>query len=367
MVLRNVERLPWRSALSALATGCAVALIVMAWYLFDAVDFARNVHFRLVQREDVMVSFQDLEPARARYELARLPGVRRVEEFRAAPVRLRRGARAKRATALGLLTDGELHGLADRRGALHQLPRGGLLLTTFLAKKLDVEPGQTVVFEVLEGARPVREMPVAGLVDEMLGASVYLSVDSLNDLMNDGRVMSGAFLAADSARMSALHTRLKGLPAVSGVSVSQSMRTSFDRTLAESFAIPLRLMMVFACIIAAGIVYNGVSVALSERSRELATLRVLGFYSREVEAMLLAEQGLLTMVGLPVGFALGYGSSALLTRLYETEMFRLPFVAEPLTYAMAAAIVLAVSAVSALGVRRRLSRLDIVDALKLRE
>jgi putative ABC transport system permease protein len=367
MVLRSIERLPWRAVLSSLGTGCAVALVVTAWYLFDAIDLARNIQFRLVQREDVMVTFQDLRPATARFELARLPGVRRVEEFRVAPVRLRHGARAKRTTALGLLTDGELHGLVDRRGVLHALPRGGLLLTTFLAKQLDVEPGQTVTLEVLEGARPVREMLVAGLVDEVLGSSVYLSLGAFNDLMNDGRVMSGAFVAADSARLPALHARLKGLPTVSGVSVTETMRDSFDRTFAESFAIPIRLLVVFACIIASGIVYNGVGVALSERSRELATLRVLGFFSKEVEAMLLGEQALLTVIGLPVGFALGYTLCAVLVDRFETEMFRLPLVAEPLTYAMSAAIILAAAALSALAVRRRLSQLDLVDALKLRE
>jgi putative ABC transport system permease protein len=145
------------------------------------------------------------------------------------------------------------------------------------------------------------------------------------------------------------------------------MMTAFDQTLAESFAIPLRMLMLFACIIAAGIVFNGMAVALSERERELATLRVLGFSPEEVERILVGEQALLTAIGLPVGSAMGFALCILIAVRFETEMFRLPLAVDASTYVLAAAGVVAAGAVAALFVRRRLARLDLVGVLKARE
>jgi putative ABC transport system permease protein len=367
ITLRNIERRVGRSGFAVLGTACAVALVVASWFLFDAIDRARDMHFYVVQRDDVMVTFQDVHPSDTRRELARLPGVRRVEVFRSSPVRLRRGSVVKRTTALGMSPDGDLHQIADRSGAVHPLARGGVLLTAFLARQLGVTAGQTVTMEVLEGTRPVRDLRVAGLVDEVLGTTVYLPIDTLNDLLHEGNAVSGAFLAVNPADAPVLYTRLRGIPSISGVSVKQAMLAGFDQTLAESFAIPLRVLIGFACIIAAGVVYNGMTVALSERSRELATLRVLGFSPQEVERILIGEQGLLTAIGLPVGFGLGFALCVLMTVRFETEMFRLPLVVEASTYGVAAGGVLAAGAVAALIVRRRLAQLDLVGVLKARE
>lgn len=367
IALRNIERRVGRSVAAILGTACAVALVIAAWFLFDAVQRGRDTHFFLVQRDDVSVVFQEVRPAAARFDLVRLPGVRRVDVFRAVPVRLRSSRGMKRTTALGLTPEGTLHRIVDREGVVYPLARGGVLVTTYLAEQLDLKAGQSVTVEILEGARPRRDLTVAGVVDEILGTSVYLDIALVNELLREGRAISGAFLAVDPVEASNLYQYLRRVPAISGVSVRQAMMLGFDRTFAESFAIPIRMLVVFGSIIAAGIVFNGVSVALSERGRELATLRVLGFVPREVERILLGEQALLTAVGLPVGFLLGFLLSALIAVRFETELFRLPLAVEPSTYVLGAGVVVAAAVVSSLVVRRRLSRLDLVEVLKARE
>jgi putative ABC transport system permease protein len=123
----------------------------------------------------------------------------------------------------------------------------------------------------------------------------------------------------------------------------------------------------FACVLAFGVTYNAARISLSERSRELATLRVLGFTRAEISYILLGEIGLLAFVALPAGCALGYGLARLFVTAFKTELFRIPLAIEPATYGLAVVIGLAATLVSALLVRHRVDRLDLIAVLKTRE
>jgi putative ABC transport system permease protein len=367
LVVRSIERRPLRAALSALGTAFALALVVLGAFLFDTIDYAKTLQFQVVQREDAAIAFQDPLDSAVLLELGRFTGVRRVEPYRAVPVRLRHGRRTERTALLGLPVDGELHHITDGQGIRHRVPVSGLLLTTFLGDRLGVGAGDVVEVKALEGRRPVAEVPVAGLVDEVLGASAYMSDAAVSRLMNDGAAVSGAFLAVDPVAASSVYGRLKRLPAVTAVNVRQAQQAGFDQTLAESFQIPLRMLIVFACVIAAGLVYNGMSIAMAERYREIGTLRALGFSRGEVTRLMLAEQGLLTIIGLPVGAGLGILACLLVVARFSSEMFRLPLIVVPATYLTAAGLIVLAGACSALPVRRRIARLPLVEVLKLRE
>lgn len=367
IVLRNLERQPLKALLSTLGLALAVAIVVTGFYAFDAVDWMRNVQFGRIQREDVTVVFRDPGESAACHELARLPGVLRVEPFRSAAVRLRHGPRAERTAILAMDRNAELRQIVDAGLRTHELPLEGLLLTSMLAAKLGVRPGDSLTVEVLEGRRPVREVEVAGLVDEMVGTAVYMERGELGRLLGEGPAVSGAWLAVDPAASATLYARLKRLPAVSGVAVKQVMLEGFDKTVAESFRLSLMTVIGFACVIAFGVVYNGARIGLSERGRELASLRILGFSRREVATMLLGEQTLLTLLSLPLGFAIGYGLCALMAWRFESELFRLPLVISSTTWLLAVGVVGAAAVLSGLAVRYRLDRMDLVSVLKTRE
>jgi putative ABC transport system permease protein len=122
-----------------------------------------------------------------------------------------------------------------------------------------------------------------------------------------------------------------------------------------------------AVIIAFGVVYNSARIQLSEHARELASLRVLGFTRAEVSRVLLSELVLLTLVAIPVGWVIGYGFGWLLIQAFSSDLYRVPFTIERATYAKAALVVLVATAASALIVRRRIDRLDLVAVLKTRD
>jgi putative ABC transport system permease protein len=247
------------------------------------------------------------------------------------------------------------------------LPPEGVVLTAKLGEILRVGPGDTITIEVLEGTRPVRRAAVAGLVDELLGLSAYMDRRALNRLLREGGTLSGAWLRVDPVAAAALYGRLKRLPSVAGVASRDAALASFEATLAESIGIMTAILVGFAGALAVAMVYNAARVALSERARELASLRVLGFTRGEISLMLLGEQGLLTLAGNAVGLAMGYGFCAVLSGLYQWELFRFPLIVSAQTYAFAVVVVLGAAAASGVLIRRRLDRLDLVAVLKTRE
>jgi putative ABC transport system permease protein len=367
MILRNVTRRPTRAALSILGMAFAVAILILGRYFVDAIRYIADVQFRIVQRDDVTVTFHDPLPARTRYAIEHLPGVLTSEPFRAVAARLRFGHRTRRTGLMGLAPQGRLHRLIDQHLHPLEVPPEGVLLTTKLAEILDVSPGDMLTVEVLEGERPVRTVPVVGVVDELVGLSAYMDVRALNRLMREGGSVSGAFLSVDARQAPQLYSELKQMPAVGGVAIRTVALQSFEDTLARSMGIFTTVLVLFACVIAVAMVYNAARIALSERGRELASLRVLGFTRGEVAVLLLGEQALLTLLAIPLGSLIGYEICALLARQYQWELFRLPLVVRGDNYAFAFLVVMAAALLSGLVVRRRLDRLDLVEVLKTRE
>ena len=367
MILRNLERRPWKAALSVLGMSLAVAILIVGFYFFDAIDYLVQVQFRAAQRDDVTVSLAEPHGEQARYDINHLTGVLRSEPFRTVPARIRFAHRSKRIAVQGLEPDPDLRRVVGQNFAVASIPTEGVLLTSKLAETLGVRPGDTVTLEILEGKRPVQRIPVSGTVDEMIGLSAYMEISTLNRFMREGRSVSGAYLSVDSAELAALYSQLKRTPAVAGVAVRQAMLESFYRTIAQSLSMSTTALNCFACLIAIGMVYNGARVALSERGHELASLRVLGFNQREISFMLLGEQGLLGLASLPLGFLVGYGFCALLTAAMQTELYRMPLVVNAKTFALSASIVALASIGTGALLYRRLRRLDLVAVLKTRE
>jgi putative ABC transport system permease protein len=282
-------------------------------------------------------------------------------------VRLHRGHREHRLAIQGLIDDPQLHRLLNAQLQPVALPVQGLLVTDYLADLLGVGPGDWLDVEVLEGQRPELRMPVAAVVAENIGLNAYMRLDQLNRVLREGEVINAVYLQVDEAERAALFRQLKDMPRVAGVSLQSEAVRSFREDMAETMLAFTLIITLLAVIIAVGVVYNSARIALAERARELASLRIIGFRRAEVSYILLGELALLTVLALPPGFVLGRGVIELIASRLGSELFRVPAVVAPSTYAMAASVVLAAAVVSGLLVWRRLQRMDIIEVLKTRE
>lgn len=367
MIARNIERRFGKACLSMVGIASAVAVLVVGQFFYDSIEQMIRIQFETVQREDVNITFADPRSSSARQEVARLPAVLRSEPYRAVPVRLQSGHRAKRLEIIGLDPGGELRRLTGSDLRPVRLPPEGLVLSNALAKLLGVMPGDLITVEVMEGARPVRLVPVAATVDELIGLSAYMDGGALNRLLDEGSPVSGAFLSVDPLAAPRLYDLLKRTPAVSGVALRESMLASVRALIGESLAITTSVLLLFSCIIASGMVYNGVRINLSEREHELASLRVLGFTHGEVSWVLLGEQAFLTCAAIPFGWGLGFALSAFLARRMSTELYRIPLVISNGSYAFSFLVVTMAVLLSGLLVYGRIRRLDLIAVLKTRE
>lgn len=367
MILRALERRPWRALASVLGIALGGALIVVGLFSMDGMDAMLDVQFNVAQRQDVTVTFVEPVSERARWEIERLPGVLRAEPTRSVPARLGLRHRSRQVGITGVVRDARLFRVVDASARVVTLPPGGLVLSDKLASLLGAVPGDRVTVEVLEGARPRREVPVSAVVEESMGTSAYMELGALHRLMRESGVLSGAYLEVDEEGLEALYRRLKGLPAVAGVTLRAATIDSFNRTIKENLGTSIFFNVLFAAVIACGVVYNTARVTLSERSHELASLRVLGFTRAEISFILLGELAILTLAAVPLGLGLGYAFSALLVEAFTTEVYRIPLVVSSKVLAYSAMTVLAAAAISGFAVRRRLDHLDLIAVLKTRE
>ena len=367
MILRNLGRHPVRSATSVIGIAAAVSMLVLGTFFLDSIDVLMDAQFNVQQRQDVTVSFVLPASSRSLYEMRELPGVVHAEPTRSVPARLKAAQRSRIVAIQGLVAAPELNRVVDVRSGPVQLPPGGLVLSLKLAEVLDASVGDLVTVEVLDGERPVVVTPVSGIVEEYMGTSAYMEIGALRTLLNEGRTLSGAYLKVDSAYADELYARLKSTPAVAGVALKGTAIESFEKTLAETFYVMIFFNLIFSGVIAGGVVYNAARVSLSERSRELASLRVLGFTRGEISFILLGELASVTLLAIPLGLLLGYIFAGILVAAFNTELYRFPLVISSRTYAYAASAVMVAATLSGLAVRRRLDHLDLVAVLKTRE
>ncbi|MDH5175043.1 MAG: FtsX-like permease family protein [Gammaproteobacteria bacterium] len=367
IMLRQTARWPGRSFITAVGIGMAVAVLVTSMQWVDAIRHLVAVHFEETQRQDITVGFGEPRSGEVARELGRLPGVLTTEPMRVVVARMRFGWREEREALQGLPANQLLYRVYDATGRPNVLPPQGLVISTMLAEMLGVGIGDRISVEVLEGSRPVFEIPVTATFETYIGSPAYIEIGALNRLMGDRASVSAVHLRVDRNQRDALFGALRTLPRIASVSVKDAALQTFNATMARTITIFVSFFVVFACALAFGVTYNAARISLAERSRELATLRVLGLSRAEISYILLGEIALLVFIALPLGCVLGHALAQLMAGAFATELYRIPLVILPATYGWAIVIGIVATTVSALLVRRRVDRLDLIAVLKTRE
>jgi putative ABC transport system permease protein len=367
ILIRQIARWPLRSFMTAAGIGMAVGVLIISIQWLDSIDRMVDVYFKQAQRNDVTVGFSDARPASALRGLAQLPGVITTEGMRTVATRMYFGDREERKLLQGVPRSQQLHLVYDSEGRAVDLPPDGLVISTILGELLGAGIGDVVRIEVLEGRRPVREVPVVGMFETYIGAPAYMNIRAVNRLMLEAPMVTSVHLRTDYAARPELFEELKQIPIVSSLNIKEAAIKTFHDTMAESLLIFISFFVVFACTLAIGVTYNAGRITLSERGRELATLRVLGFTRPEISYILLGEIGVLTLLAMPMGCMIGWGLTRFISGAFKTELYRVPFWILPDTYGISMLIVLVATAASAWIVRRRIQHLDLIAVLKTRE
>jgi putative ABC transport system permease protein len=367
IILRQIERRPAKALMSVLGLAFAGAIMMMARFQDSSINFMVELQYRLSQQHDLAASFIEAAPRRAAHELRALPGVRLVEGYRAVPVRLRHENHSYETSLNGLLAEGQLRRPIDDRLQRITLPDDGLVLNDYLAARLGVRVGDLLWVEVLEGRQKQLQLPVVQLVREYVGLQAYMHLDALNRALGDGDVISGVLMTVDERFEPAVFRELDQRPRVIGAESRLAAVRALYKSIGEMTGVFTWITVLMGGIINFGVVYNSARIALAERGRELASLRVLGFTQGEVSYILLGELALLVLVSIPLSFAVGYGLSWYMASNLQSDLYRVPVHIPGSAYAFAALTTVISALLSALAVRWRIRRLDLIAVLKTRE
>lgn len=367
MALRNIERRPLQALFTVFGLTLATGLMVLPGSMADSIDYMLTYQWNDVQRQDVVVFFSEPGSGDALHNLEQLPGVQRAEPVRVVQARIRYGHHSRKLAVNGLPRDADLNRLMDAERRRIVLPEEGVVMSAQLGIILGARIGDVVQVEALEGRRATMGVPIRGFMEDFAGISAYMDIDALHRLMHEGDTVSGAYLTVDQSRWSEFMREVKDTPRAAVTLVKKDQLQAFRDTTGQSIGILRQLYLILAVIVAFGVVYNSARIALSERSRDLATLRVVGFTQREVAGVLLGELMLLIVTALPAGLLFGRGLATLIIEKVRTETIRMPLEISLHTYTMAVLVVLAASCASFIVVGRMLNKLDMVGVLKARD
>ncbi len=367
MAFRHMLRWPLRTGFTVFGTAMAVALLITALFSFGSVNFMIDTVFFRTERQDATIVFANPLPPRAMHDVSALPGVFSVEPFRSMAVDIDHGSLKERVSIIGKLRSPRLSRTLDVDLTPVSLPAQGLVLSERLADKLQVRSGEPVRITLLEEGNAVVEVPVVQIIQAYIGLTAYMDLAYMDKLSRIGSRRSGAYVELDDAQLPQLYQAIKATPMAASIATQSASLKQFRDTIEQNITTMTTVYVVLAVIIAFGVVYNSARIQLSERARELASLRVLGFTQREVAQVLVVELGVAMLLAQPVGWALGSGFSWLVVQGFQSDLFRVPFVIERTSFGWSSLVVMIAAIASGLIVVSRVYRLDLIRVLKTRE
>ncbi len=367
MILRHLQRRAGKSLLAIVGIALACAIMMVGNFQQDAAKLMMHVQFQLAQKQDLELTL--IEPAADQVlsSLSALPGVRYAEGIRSVPVTIRHQQHEYRTSIHGLPRERHLQHALDTELKPIQLPSAGIVLTKRLADNFNLNVGDQVEVEIHEGQRPRLMVQVNGLSQQYFDMAIYMRRDKLNELLHEGPVINRVALAIDERYQNDIYRRLKEIPRIAGISIRQSVIASFHDALQRVLVAFTLINAILGTVIAFGVVYNTIRIALAERGRELASLRVLGYTRGEVAYILLGELSLLTLAAIPIGFLLGAALCGFMASMMASDLYRIPLVLSAYTYAFSALVVILSAAASGAIVWWRIRNMDLVAVLKTRE
>ncbi|NQU42730.1 ABC transporter permease, partial [bacterium] len=368
MILRAVFRNPFRSAVGLLAAIISTALVLTSLAMVDSLDFLIRYQFERVSHEDVAVSTRDPEALRSAQELAGLPGVSLVEGELGVPCDLTNGPRSRRLGVIGLREGNRLHTPLDAAGQPVRPPKRGLLLSRKLAEILDVARGDVLQFRPLIGRREMAEAQVAGIVETFLGLAAYADAEYLAGLIGENQAANRFLLDTwTEAASEPLLAELRRRPAVIGYSERRRDLRQIREVFSQNMGAMISIMVLFSALIAFGAVLNAALVSLNERRREVGTLRVLGYTTRQVWGIFSGESAVINGVGIFVGLFAGIGLARLLSRAYDTELYRFPILIPPERFWQTVLIMIVFVGAAQLLILWMIRKLDWLAVLQVKE
>lgn len=366
--LRNIFRARRRSIYTIIGIAFAMVVSVSTAAMFDSIDYLMDTAFTKVERWDMTATFESPIGGARIAEIARLAGVRRVEPAYVIPVTVAYRGREEDVALTGAGTDATFHGFQHAGGSSADaaLAAGEMVLAESTAQRLGVAPGSLVEVDSPLIDEPIR-VRVGSLSREILGQPAYASLKTTARVA--GRSITTynvVYLYADERRTKTIQDEIYDMPGVASVEIKSGL---YERLLSmmEMFSFFGDVLLVFGGALAFAVVFTTFSANVTERTREIATMRTIGEDNTRISIMVTIENLMLALVALPLGIWLGLQAMDLIFASFETESYAIQAYVSPASVARISALMIAVVLVSEIGPVRHIFRLDLAEATKVME
>ena len=367
LVLRTIFRNPYRTSVTLGAAIVATAVMVESLSMAGAIDHLMYNEFVATARQDLTVQLREPAGKESRRELELLPGVTAVEAQLNVPCEISRGPRRRLISASGLETSDGLKKILDAEGQIIPVPSTGIVLSDKLARILGVKVGDVVVLKALIANRGETEVPVAGIANTYLGLGAYAHIEYLSRLVGEPWSANTYLLQVSPPHADALIEALQERPLVQSSDWRLTSLQNMKQVMDQGMGFMLTVIVLFSGGLAFGSVLNTALVSLSEREREVGTLRVLGYTPPQILLIFAGESILVNLVGLFFGWFAGIGLARWIVVAYDTEIFRFPAVTPPSAIYWSSFTLIFFLLLAQLLVYRFLTSMPWLDVLKIRE
>lgn len=238
-----------------------------------------------------------------------------------------------------------------------------VLLTEKLASTLGVQPGDTVTIE--NGDEKRFAVTVTGVVENYIRAYVYIGRDAYRDALGEDADYTTLAVLCEVpvSEENQVITTLHQFSCVGSATFISSSIQSFENMLSKIDFIVI-VLIICAAILAFVVLYNLTNINISERQREIATIKVLGFYSGEVDAYIFRETFLLSLLGAVCGLFAGIALHRFVVVTVEVSNIMFGRNIYPQSYIYSLALTLLFTVLVCLALRRRLKKINMVESLK---
>lgn len=367
MATRNMFRNLGRSFITLIGVMFAFSLIATTGYFLSLMDVLLVDQFTKVQTHDVKVVFTaPTNSWEARLELSPLPGVNRFEAYLEAPATLQHGWYEKDTVILGLEPESEMYNLLNRNGVKVALPAEGILLSQNLAESLRAEAGSRLEIESPYAKDSPVYSEVVDIIPQYLGTNAYMDIQALGRLLGQGNISTAALLAVEEGAFPYLKDRYRESAGVFSVEEKSALLNKFQE-LMESYSFTFWVLALFGILTGFAVIYNSGMVSLSERRRELASLRVMGMTSEEVLQVLSFEQWFVSLFGMLAGVPMTMLFLQGMANAMQNDVFTYPVMFELQPFIIGTVGTAASIWLTQRFIFSKIRQLSMVEALKERE
>lgn len=367
ITLRNLFRYKGRAMLTSLGIMFSSAILLISLGMKDSVDFMVDQQYSNIQNYDIKINFSKLISAEELNNIKNIPHVTVIEPIFQTGIEISNGWRGKNILFTALIEEPEMYKVQDKDSKSVTIPDSGLLIPEKLADTLGAKQGDSVYIKFFFPGKEKKEVRIKGTVVQYIGSSTYSSIDSLNDLLGEGKVANSAVLRLDNKVFEEeVKNKLRDMPAVSSVESKEDSQNSLLKNMAVMDS-SIAVLIILAAALLIAVVYNIATINIFEKQRELATLKVLGFKNKEVKKLIFNENYIITILGIIAGLPLGKWLGGYIMTASSTDSYSFPYIVQFKTYVITVILTIFFTTFTNFILMRKVKSIEMIEVLKNRE